>query len=420
MSTPGTLRALAERVGIDPSDIDRAEQDGTLGLLLVEHTVLPEPPVYTRDEVEARSGLGEEARRYWRALGFPDPDPEVPTFSQSDLEMLQMLEAVLRLDLLDPKVALQMTRVIGSSMERIAQSHIDAVEARLDAEAADVDEEAAVHRASLLLPMMPRILEYSWRRHLQGAARRRMVRDAMTGGQRNLCVGFADLVGFTALSQQLDDDALVEIVDRFEVTAYDVVTGLGGRVVKMIGDEVMFEVGDPDAGVEIALSLAEAYHDDDAISDVRVGVAYGPVLTREGDLFGPTVNLASRIVSIAFAGSVVVPSEVRDALADDERFAFKSLRTRYLKHIGRVQLHSVRRVDDQAEGASERARRRRGAIRDKVAELVDRSIAAASDAMNAGDAEELEPTQELPALPLAEADGDDGLGAEVDGPVDGA
>jgi class 3 adenylate cyclase len=107
---------------------------------------------------------------------------------------------------------------------------------------------------------------------------------------------------------------------------------------------------------------------------VRVGVAFGPALAREGDLYGPTVNLASRMVSIAYPGSVVVAGEVREACGDDERFAWKSLRTRYLKNIGRVQLHAVRWADDASEGFAERARRRRGAMRDAVSELVERRL----------------------------------------------
>ena len=114
------------------------------------------------------------------------------------------------------------------------------------------------------------------------------------------------------------------MVDRFEVLAYDTVVALGGRVVKMIGDEVMFTVDDVGRAVDIALSLAEAYHDDESLSDVRVSVAVGPVLEREGDLFGPTVNLASRIVSIAFEGSVVVSEEVHDALGRTTRLVLEA------------------------------------------------------------------------------------------------
>lgn len=379
-----SLRALAERLGVDEDEIERAERDGTVGLVIVDHLVVPEPGVYTQDEIIARSGLGEEARRFWHALGFPDPPPEERSFSQIDLEMLQLLDALLRLNLVEQTVALQLARVIGSSMARVAQAQIDAIESRIDTEVPDAeatlavvagDEELAVQRAGMLLPTMPRILEYSWRRHLRSAARRRMVREAMAaGGAAAVTVGFADLVGFTALSQQLSDTELADVVDRFEATAYDVVTASGGRVVKTIGDEVMFETPDPTTGVGIGLALAEAYRDDEQLSDVRVGLASGPVLEREGDLFGPTVNLASRIVSIAYAGSVVVSQEVRDALRDDPRFTWKALRTRQLKHIGRVGLHVVRHADDdfEREGTFDRAWRRRGAIRDKVADLLER------------------------------------------------
>ena len=84
------------------------------------------------------------------------------------------------------------------------------------------------------------------------------------------------------------------MVDQFERLAYDVVVAGGGRVVKMIGDEVMFLVDDPVSAAEIALGLAEASRDAAELSDVRVGLAVGPVIEREGDAFGATVNLASR------------------------------------------------------------------------------------------------------------------------------
>jgi adenylate cyclase len=377
---PKTLHELAVSVGIGADDIERATADGTLGLLIVDHLVVPEPGVYTQSEMEARSGLGLEARRFWRALGFPDPDPDDRVFSQMDLEMLQLVDAMLRLDLVDRETALQIARVIGSSMERVAQSQIDSIEARVDGDGAFDEEELAVQRTSMLLPTIPRVLEYAWRRHLQSAARRSLVRDTMAaGGQQVVTVGFADLVGFTALSQQLDDHELAEVVDRFEATAYDLVAERGGRVVKMIGDEVMFEVADVVVGVDLALDLADAYHHDDSVSDVRVGIACGPVLRREGDLYGPTVNLASRVVGIAYAGSVVASGDVREALEGDERFAWKSLRTRYLKGLGRVQLHAVRRADDVAEGFAERARRRRGQMVDRVTDLVERRLTSSAD-----------------------------------------
>jgi adenylate cyclase len=378
-----TLRELVAAFGVPPEEIDKAEADGTLGLLAIDQMVLADQnPRYTEAEVQTITGLDHDSTRFWRALGFPDPGPNDRIFSDFDVEMLKLVEELVKIGLIELEEALQMTRVIGSSMARVASAQIDAIERRIDEPTFVDGTEPAVLRARFLLPAMPQILEYAWKRHLQSAARRRMVREtgAAEGGYVQ-AVGFADLVGFTALSQQLSDHELATIVDRFEGTAYDIINSRGGRVIKMIGDEVMFAVDDVAASLDVALSLAEAYHDDESISDVRVGLACGPVLEREGDLFGPVVNLASRIVSIAYAGSVVVSGEVHDALAETEGVQWKSLRTRQLKDIGRVQLWTVRREGDEfeREGVRERARRRRGAIRDKVADLIERRTGDAAE-----------------------------------------
>lgn len=380
MARPRTLRDYAESMGIPAQELASAEADGTLGLLIVEQTVTAEQGRYTYDELAERTGLGDDARRFWRALGFPEPAPGERAYSDADLEAMELLATMLRLELLDDDVALQMARVMGSAMQRVAQSQIDAIEARIDADELGEGEALAVDRARVLLPTVPRMLEYTWRRHLESAARRRMVREHLATdenglvGQHVRAVGFADLVNFVSLSQEVDDPTLAVIVDRFESIAYDTVGRYGGRVVKMIGDEVMFEVADPAAAVAIGLDLADAFHRDDMMSDVRVGIALGPALAREGDLFGPTVNLAARLVGIAYAGAVVVSDEVRTALADDDRFRWKALRSRTLKHIGRVPLHNVRWAEDTNESMAERARRRRGLLKVKVSDLVEKNL----------------------------------------------
>jgi adenylate cyclase len=180
-----------------------------------------------------------------------------------------------------------------------------------------------------------------WRRHAAEAFRR-----AMTApGEHSMAVGFADLVGFTALSQELEESELAVLVDRFESLAHETVVGLGGRVVKMIGDEVMFSVDEPRSGVDIALSLADIYNATDDLGDVRVGLSFGAILQLQGDLYGPPVNLASRIVGIARPGSVVVSESVHDALADEGDYEWRSLRPRAFKGIGRVPIWRVRRAD---------------------------------------------------------------------------
>ena len=373
---PQSLRELAELLGFPADDIDKADVDGTLGLIVFERLVSPGPARFTQDEVVARSILGDDARSFWRALGFPDPQPGERIFTDADLEMLMLLEQMLQFGLIEHDVALQMTRVIGSSMARIASAIFDAAEMTFDDPGHSEATDLAVTRAATLLPTMPQVLDYTWRRHVFAAARRRLVRDpAAEGGSCEVAIGFADLVGFTALSQELSDQELAEAVGRFEATAYDVVGAGGGRIIKMIGDEVMFSVDEPKRAVEIALTLADAFHYDESLSDVRVGIAQGTVVEREGDLFGPTVNLASRIASIAVEGSVVVSSEVHDALTGDGDLSWKALRPRNLKHIGRVRLWMVRRAADDfaAESAFDRARRRREVLLERMAERLDES-----------------------------------------------
>jgi adenylate cyclase len=103
-----------------------------------------------------------------------------------------------------------------------------------------------------------------------------------------------------------------------------------------------------------------------------VGLAVGPVLEREGDLFGPTVNLASRLTNIALPGSVLTSNEVHDLLADDEAFTWRAMRPRYLKNIGRVALWVMRPSDAAPEGVfstmAARRREARASFKDAIAE----------------------------------------------------
>jgi adenylate cyclase len=187
-----------------------------------------------------------------------------------------------------------------------------------------------------------------------------------------LAVGFADMVGFTLLSQHLSDEELAAVVRRFEEISHDIVISAGGRVVKMIGDEVMFVVDDVVAAARIGLELAEAYADDDLLSDVRVGLALGPVLLRDGDYFGPTVNLAHRIVNIGNPGTVLMADGFHLALreAAPDGFTAQALRPRLLKNLGRVQLWWLGRPGRAPDGAGEEADRRRNVRWERLAEVL--------------------------------------------------
>jgi adenylate cyclase len=134
----------------------------------------------------------------------------------------------------------------------------------------------------------------------------------------------------------------------------------------------MFVVDSVAAAARIGLSLADAYADDDLLSDVRVGLACGPVLLRDGDYFGPTVNLAHRIVNIGNPGTVLLSDEFHTALeveAPDE-FTAQALRPRLLKDLGRVQLWWCGRVGQEADGTGAAADRRRNVRWERLSEVL--------------------------------------------------
>jgi adenylate cyclase len=133
------------------------------------------------------------------------------------------------------------------------------------------------------------------------------------------------------------------MVDRFESIAYEQIPERGGRIVKMIGDEVMFAVDDGGFGADIAIGLVEACARDPDVPEIRIGLASGPTLAWEGDLYGPTVNLASRLVTLARAGTVLVSDELGERLRDDPRFELRHLRPVNLQGVGRVRCWVLRR-----------------------------------------------------------------------------
>lgn len=391
MTNPGPpvdeLVNLLRALGVSTTEIRQAQDDGMLVLLAIDKLALGQDLRY--DLAAACEGTGlpeEELRHIWRSLGFPDPQPGEAIFSEVDLGNLAAVADLMHSGVVSPEVTYGMTRVIGSSMARVASALIDAVSSRTEEVLSSVTEdevtevlEPIASEAGGFLPLFPKVLEQVWRRHLQAAARRRLLRGDPDDGP-GLVVGFADLVGFTALAQQVSDEELAEVVDQFERLAYDVVVAGGGRVVKMIGDEVMFVVDDPVVAAEIALGLADASRDAAELSDVRVGMAIGPVIEREGDAYGVTVNLASRATAIAYPGTVLVSPELRAALEDRPEFSFKNMRPRFLKHIGRVSLSVLSHASDAPNTIRETIEERRRQMRDVVRErLAARSAATGGD-----------------------------------------
>jgi adenylate cyclase len=315
-------------------------------------------------EVSAKASVSlRSARRFWHALGFPNVGEEDTVFTEADVVALRVMAGLVREGVFDEPTALAMTRAFARTTDRLAvwQTQLMA-EALGEQQAGTVDGEAsldttralpdsatahaaAVKMADIADELEP-LLVYAWRRHLS-AAISRMVSDSEPTQESSgvvRCVGFADLVSFTRLVRRLSERELARVVQRFEALASDVVTAHGGRVIKTVGDEVLFVAMSAAPAAAIAVDLVEAMAEDDVLPNVRVGIASGQVVSRLGDVFGTTVNRASRLTALARPRTVLVDDAMAAALATTSGFEMSPLRRRTLRGIGPVTPWSLRRA----------------------------------------------------------------------------
>lgn len=314
----------------------------------VEERLLGGPRRYRRDEVAEAAGVPVEyARRLWRAVGFPNVGNVAVAFTDEDLAALKRLLGLINEGVVDDELAVSVTRAMGHNAARLAEWLVDAmVEHLVDDEghSVEVATRIAAERLSEHLDDLESLLVFVWRRQLAAVAGRALAgaaRETVTG---RLSVGFADLVSYTRLSQKLEERELAALVERFGRRSADVIAGANGRLVKTVGDEVLFVADHAADAALIGLELAEAMAEDPVLPDVRVGIATGTVLTRMGDVFGRTVNLASRLTALANPGTVLVDSDTAKALEGHAEFSLDVERTRAVRGMGLVRPGVVRRT----------------------------------------------------------------------------
>ncbi len=312
----------------------------------LESEVLGGSRRYTRTEVAERAEVDiEHARTLWRALGFADVDDGNVAFTDRDVEALRTVQSLVDMGILDRGQQLAVTRAMGQALSRLAEWQVATLTAALSSgsgtgSTAPMSPEDATVAARELVPVMEGLIGYVWRRHLAATAARTFAAGPGDAAARPMVVGFADLVGFTSLTRHVDENTLAALVDRFEAIAYDVIAATGGRVVKTVGDEVMFTADEAAAGAEIAVSLAERVGAEADLPDLRVGVACGNVVARLGDVYGEPVNIASRLTSFARPGSVLVDRDFATALEGDDRWQLRRVPPRPVR--GYTLLHGFR------------------------------------------------------------------------------
>lgn len=306
-------------------------------------------------DIARASGLEvDDLRRLWQALGFPPVTDDERRFTYADLEIVREVRALVETHDAALSDVLQLTRVVGHAMAVVSDAQITIIAERLQRRRESGDDRDSAQgtlagRVETLAPALERFLGYVWRRHVVAAAAQLSAMPSPS--DRDLVVGFADLVAFTAMTHALEALELAAIVDRFQAIAHEQVVRHGGRVVKMIGDEVMFCAEDATSAGRIGLALVDAHSRAESLPDIRVGLAGGPVLAWEGDLFGPTVNRASRVVNFARPATVLISDELREHYQSDPDFQLRRLRPVKLKGLGRVPLAVLRTAQSGGKAA---------------------------------------------------------------------
>jgi adenylate cyclase len=284
-------------------------RDGLPGLTAV--LALRGGRALTLPEVVAESTL-DEARvaAIVRAAGLPLPGPEDRFFVEGFAGLGRGLAGAE--ELFGTDAVLQLVRVMGAAMARVADAVVSAFLVSVEPQFRQEEGSGlAIARANAqaveLIPSVVTLLEVLLRQHVI-AARRSIVAEQLESGYevQHLCVGFVDLVDSTSLAQTSTVRELGVLLGDFEVLTTERVVSGGGRVVKLIGDEVLFTAPTVERAAAIAKAIEAALDAHPGLPLARCGLAVGDVTLKGGDVFGPVVNLAARVVREAAPGEVLV------------------------------------------------------------------------------------------------------------------
>jgi adenylate cyclase len=304
---------------------------------------------YTRAEVAELAGVPtEQASALWRALGFATQDDDAAVFTDGDVHALRLTDQLIRSGILDPSLATSTARMIGQHLSRLAESQMHMLRDVLAANPElGADERQLARLVERLTPDLESLQNYVWRRHLAAYSGRMLAAPDEEVDERRQVVGFADMVGFTSLTRHATENELVDVVEGFESMAADVVAENHGRIVKMLGDEVLFVADAPDDGAEIALTLIARAEAEEGVPSLRAGLAYGRVLNRFGDVYGSVVNIASRLTSVARPGTVLVDLGMSEALKDASGYVVRPRRPVSVRGYHRLRSAALRRAGDE-------------------------------------------------------------------------
>jgi adenylate cyclase len=324
-----------------------------MGLFLPE----PAPRLETFEELAARLGRTPELlRRLSRELGLPPAEDD--RVRDEDAEVLSLL--VTKLDLADDEQLSRFARLYGGTVQRLVSSGLQffdvAVRQRVD-EMFDLPyaerDVMTYERAAGFTELATTTVPWLQRRH-----RERAVLDYIVSVTEEYmeesglmpaspkqppAIAFLDLAGYTALAEEQGDEAAAEVASVLAGIVQETALTHGGQPVKWLGDGVMFHFSDPGKAIVSGLDLVEQAVSATSVP-ARIGINAGAVIAQEGDYFGRTVNVASRIADYAKPHEVLVSEEARRS-ADVSEVEFELVGDVMLKGVSKaVRLHRVTRA----------------------------------------------------------------------------
>jgi adenylate cyclase len=347
-------RLVAE--GATPTEIRDAHRAGLLPFLLAERLVAG-GRTRTPREVSEETGIRlEDILGMRRAQGLPVPDPDAPALNDTDVELARVAVAFARLGVTREQ-QLAVGRVLGRGLSQAAEvMRATVLEMALEPGASEVElAERYAERVSGFMPHLGPMVESLLLLHLRDMVRTEAISateraEGALRGAREVVVGFADLVGFTRLGEQVPPEELGGVAERLAGLAAEVAEP-PVRLVKTIGDAVMLVSSEAEPLLHAALGLvAASSREGERFPQLRVGIAGGPAVSHMGDWFGRPVNIASRVTNIARADSVLATRDVRDAAPAAVRWSAAGART--IKGVpGTVRLYRARPLAPDGSGA---------------------------------------------------------------------
>ena len=297
-----------------------AERRGRLFGLAGDVLLRSGPQLFSlRTAAEAIGVPVETVEDGWAMLGLTADDVDTPMLSQADVDSLATWLAM-RAQMGDD-AADGYLRVLGSTVARLAEAVSSMIRTStpglwLGHTGDELATAQAYREVAGFVPRVGQMIDSFHRHHL--VSTRTFIEGMARGPSASLLcgVGFADLSGFTALTQTLTPAELSELLNEFGATTSDVVHAGGGRIVKFLGDAVMWVNSDPARLATAALELVDHPQARKAGMQVRAGIAYGDILAMGGDYFGNAVNLAARLVAAAAPGQILAAAEIYDRLPD--------------------------------------------------------------------------------------------------------